>query len=184
MDISAQEAEQSLEAIDQVRSQVQRMVAQSAGYLILWGMVWMVGFLGSAFLAAEVANWLWLASIAVGAVGSWILGYRTGVRVRSRVGLRIPLFWLTLFLYGALWIWLAQPIDANRYSLLIVTISMFGYVAMGLWLGGRVAYVGLLVTLLAIAGYLLVPAYFNLWMALLGGGTLIGSGLYARRHWG
>ena len=34
-----------------------------------------------------------------------------------------------------------------------------------------------------LVGYFLVPAWFYLWMALLGGGVMIVLGLYIRRRW-
>jgi hypothetical protein len=39
------------------------------------------------------------------------------------------------------------------------------------------------VVALALAGYFLVPAWFYLWMALLGGGVMIILGLFIRSRW-
>ncbi len=54
---------------------------------------------------------------------------------------------------------------------------------MGIWFSRDLVVIGLATTILALVGFLAVPHLFNLWMAFLGGGTLIGSGLYIRQRW-
>ncbi len=184
MKVSREEAQQSLEAIQQVSAQMRRTVASGADYLILWGSIWFVGFLGNHFSPGATSGLLWLVLTLMGGFGSYMLGRRTGRRVRTRSGLRLALFWLALTSYSLLWIWIARPSDQNQLSLLIVTFAMFGYVVMGLWIGRTVAWIGLGVTALALVGYLLTPTIFNLWMAVLGGGTLMCSGIFVRRAWG
>lgn len=39
---------------------------------------------------------------------------------------------------------------------------------------------GLSLSVLTLVGYLFLPQHFLLWMALVGGGTLIGSGLWMK----
>ncbi|MDP6981642.1 MAG: hypothetical protein VX528_00815 [Candidatus Latescibacterota bacterium] len=40
-----------------------------------------------------------------------------------------------------------------------------------------------MITGLSVAGYVLFPEHFSLWMALTGGGGLIAGGAYALRAW-
>ncbi len=175
-----------LRVIRQVMEQTRRSIAIGGGgyFMIIWGVVWLVGFLGSQFLTGPAQGWLWLAADALGVIATLVVGYRLGNRMRVRPGWRLGVFWLALIVYGFLWGWLLQPPDGMRGALFIVTVAMFGYVVMGIWLSSRViAWVGIGVTVLALAGYFLLPAYFAAWMALLGGGTLIGSGIYISRRW-
>jgi len=186
MDISRDEAQESLMAIQQITAQTRHAVAYGGGpyYLIIWGIVWLFGYPSSQFIHTALAGWIWLGLDLAGVVASVVVGTRLAMRVRSpTLGPRIGLFWLALMGYSALWIWLAQPSSGNQMSLLIATMAMFDYIVMGLWLGWAVSWIGLTVTILALLGYYLLPAYFNLWMALLGGGTLIGSGLYILQRW-
>jgi hypothetical protein len=39
------------------------------------------------------------------------------------------------------------------------------------------------VTAFIVIGYLALPDFFNLWMAALGGGSLVAAGLYVLRAW-
>jgi hypothetical protein len=61
---------------------------------------------------------------------------------------------------------------------------MFGYIAMGLWFRlPPLIGVGAAVTAIALLSYSLLPDYFYLVMALFGGGTLIGHGLFWLGPW-
>ena len=61
---------------------------------------------------------------------------------------------------------------------------MFAYVILGLWLEARfLIWLGLAVTGLTAVGYFLLPSYFYLWMAPMGGGALFVTGWYVNRFW-
>lgn len=185
MDLTRQEAQQALAEIEAVRRQARRAVAYGGApyFLMLWGVVWFLGFLGSQFLPPETSGWTWLALAGAAVPATFVIGARLGRRVRSPIGARLGLFWLALLAYALLWLYLARPIDGALMSLLIVTFAMFGYVVMGLWLGGGIGWLGLAVTALALLGYFGLRPYYGLWMALVGGGALFGSGLYILRRW-
>jgi len=55
--------------------------------------------------------------------------------------------------------------------------------AMGLIFSFRTVWWVLPISALALVGYFFVPDYFYLWMALLGGGTMIALGLYIQSRW-
>jgi hypothetical protein len=54
------------------------------------------------------------------------------------------------------------------------------YFLSGLWIGSRLAVTGLALAVLTLVGYYLFPAYFLLWMAVVGGGALILAGAWLR----
>jgi hypothetical protein len=60
---------------------------------------------------------------------------------------------------------------------------MFAYVVTGLWLEHFMVWLGLVVTALTVIGLFLLPSYFYIWMAVVGGGTLAGTGLFIRNRW-
>jgi len=183
--ITSEEARESLAAVRQISAHMRRDIATGGApyFTIIWGVVWLVGFLVSQFAPPAVSGPTWAGLDLLGGVATFLTGRRLGMRVRTRWSVRLGLFWLALVGYGALWVWVSLPLSANQGALLISLIAMFGYVVMGLWLDSRIAYIGLAVTALALFGYHVVPLYFSLWMALLGGGVLIGSGLYILRYW-
>jgi hypothetical protein len=65
----------------------------------------------------------------------------------------------------------------------IVIFAMLGWIAMGFLLSYSLIKLALFVTALAFGSYYLLPDYFYLCMALLGGGAMIGSAVYIRFRW-
>jgi hypothetical protein len=155
--------------------------------MILWGAIWLVGFLGNQFLPSEVAGYLWLGLDILGGLASWSVGARMSRGIRSAgsvvSGKRIAWFWVLLVLYLAAFIAVAWPMDVKQVAVFIVLIVMIGWLAMGLLLSFVSVRMTLAVTTLALVGYFLLPDYFHLLMAILGGGGLIVLGLYIRSRW-
>ena len=178
------QALEDLQAIRQVMERTRWAIATSgAGYImIVWGAIWFIGFLGSQFLEKDLQGKIWAVLVPLGIVASIVLGRLLGKQVKGRPEWKIWAFWLALFSYAGLWGQIfPKPADEMVGFLFIVTVVMFGYVIMGLWIATAFAWIGIAITALALAGYYLLPGYFPLWMALCGGGTLIGSGLYIQR---
>jgi hypothetical protein len=204
MNITPQEARDSLAQIEDALTQTRNAIGQGAsgGILIVWGAIWALGFSADQF-APKMAQSIWPFLILGGALASWICGARSRSRIQSSIAARIGIFWLVLFAYAALWFFLlhaeSRPGHAGlQFNELIgqddaaaqqqlgaffATIPMFAYVVGGLWLGRFFIWLGAGVTVLTIAGYFFVPAWFNLWMAVTGGGSLIVAGAYIRRFW-
>ncbi len=186
--ISPQDAQEALQLIDQTRQHMRHAfsVAGGAFYLILWGAIWLLGSLGSAFLPPAWAGTLWMLLAGAGTIASFAAGARFGQKVRSEIGKRIALFWLLLLAFSALIIALTAPADERLTTLLLILFPMFGYMVMGLWMWPVMLWAGLAVSVLALGGYwlFLQPQYFALWVGILGGGTLLGSGFYLQRTGG
>ncbi len=176
------EARESLEVVRQATELTRQAVARAGtGYmLIIWGIVWLVGFLGSQFLG-EAQGYLWLVLDVFGIVGTAVVILKSRSQVRSTHGKKIGIFWLILFVYGALIFWIAGPIQGDNYLLFITILVSFGYVVMGLWFSPPLLYIGLSITALALVGWQLIPAYLGAWLALVGGGGLIASGIFILR---
>lgn len=157
------------------------------GFLIVWGAVWLLGFLCSHFLPNEIAGHIWMGLDILGGVLSAIIGIRMGKRVRSpsavTSGKRIGIFWLLLFLYCIAAIRVAWPVDDKQVAMFIILFVMVGWLAMGLLLSPYSLWPGLVITTLALIGYFLLPDIFYLWMAILGGGGMIAMGIYIRYRW-
>ena len=165
------EAHESLEIVRQATELTRQAVARAGtGYmLIIWGIVWLVG------------GYLWLVLDVFGIVGTAVVILKSRSQVRSTHGKKIGIFWLILFVYGALIFWIAGPIQGDNYLLFITILVSFGYVVMGLWFSPPLLYIGLSITALALVGWQLIPAYLGAWLALVGGGGLIASGIFILR---
>ncbi|MEX0653354.1 MAG: hypothetical protein WD534_01180 [Phycisphaeraceae bacterium] len=163
---------------------------------MLWGIVWIACYVTTHLLLSQPAyiGWVWLAGNAIGLGGMAMLftvfGRRPDVRSQSmrKLGWRMFWFWIALALFGNAWLvmlWPWYPLQMNAF---LVTLIMFAYVVIGLWMDSRFMIVlGAAVAIGALAGYLLTMfggfTYYNLWMAMVGGGGLFGSGLYMRLAW-
>lgn len=194
MDMSPSEARESLNQIKDTVERTRRMVAYGGGdvLFVVWGVIWVLGYLSSHFLPL-VTQWIWLALVPTGIVISVIVGKRD-MPVKSALDKRITWFWWLLFGYVGLWIALLSPFIKvqgadesqmfwHHYGALVATVPMFAYVVTGLWLDHFMIWIGLAVTVLTVLGLFLLQPYFFLWMAITGGGTLIGTGLVIRKRW-
>jgi hypothetical protein len=189
MNISPSDAEEALAAIQVMMKKTRRMISSSGAYmfLIVWGVVWLLGFLGSQFLPQETGGYAWMVLDILGGILSAVLGIRMGRGVRSSTpatsGKRIAFFWLLLFLYCAAAISVAWPAGGKQASMFIILFVMVGWMAMGLLLSFASIWPGLIITALALISYFLLPGIFYLLMAILGGGGMIALGLYIRSRW-
>jgi hypothetical protein len=179
MHISPTEAEEALAAIQSMVRKTKRRISQSGAYafLIVWGFVWMFGFLASHFVHNETIGYIWM--------GLDILGGNRDIRSPSAVasGRRIAWFWLLLFFYCIAAIGVAWPLDGQKLAMFILFFVMVGWMAMSLLLSFTSFWWGLVITAIALIGYFFLSDIFYLWMAILGGGGMIALGIYIRKRW-
>ena len=194
MPISQDEARESLAQIEEASRRARKMIAYAGTDVIfmLWGAIWIAGYL-CTHVAPGAAGWAWLILVAGGIAGTLVVSVRSSP-VKGPLGIRIGFFWFLLFLYVDFWILLLWPfikvngqeegeLLAKHFGAIAATVPMFAYVIMGLWLDHFMLWIGIAVTLLTAAGLFLFPAWFWLWMAITGGGTLLGTGLFIRNRW-
>ena len=82
MNITPQEAQQALNDIKSVTSKAHSFFTMWAHYMLLWGIVWTVGFLATQ-VQPRFVGWIWGAMILIGMVGSAIMGSRQGAQMRT-----------------------------------------------------------------------------------------------------
>jgi hypothetical protein len=193
MNVSPSEAEEALAAIQSMMKKTRHSIASSGAYifLIVTGIIWLVGFLSTQFLTGAIAGYIWAGMSLLGTAVAIVLGARFAARVGRQVRnpsmnvttRRAVLFWLFLALYAVAAIAIAQPTDGKQISAFIILFIMFGQLAMGLLISFSSTWWALPITALALIGYFLLPNLFYLWMAILGGGGMIALGLYIHSRW-
>lgn len=190
MNISPDEAEEALAAIQKMTQKTRRSVADSGAYifLLITGIIWLVGFLANQFLTGAIVAYIWIGMSLFGTALAVVLGTRMSRRVRgpstSAYAKRIGIFWLILVFYGVATIAVARPTEGKQLTMLIILFIMIGQLAMGLLFSFYSTWWVLPVTALALIGYFLLTDIFYLWMAILGGGGMIALALYIRSKWG
>ena len=194
MSVTKRQAE---EVLGEVR-EVQQTVRDRASYavvgpiLLVWGCVWAACFSITHF-APPVAGWGGLAGDMIGMAGAVVFGW---LHPRARVvrgelsrwvSRRMFWSWLLMFIYADIWLAVLWPWRGEQLGVFGVSLIMFAYVLMGIWLEMRVMlWLGISVTVLACAGHvanMFVPGYLNLYLAGSGGLALIGAGAYLCRYW-
>jgi len=189
MNISPDEAEETLAAIQQITQKTRHAIASSGTFitLIVTGIVWLVGFLATQFLSGAIVAYIWTGMSILGGILGTLLGFRMAPRVRNPsagvAAKRAGTFWLLLILYAIVIILIARPEDGKQATLFIVLFIMIGQLSMGMLISFSSVWWALPITALALVGYFLLPDYFYLWMAILGGGGMIAFGLYIRSRW-
>lgn len=183
--MNEKQALSDLKAIRQIMDRTRQSTSRNSGWLaVTGGMMWLLGFLGQQFLPVHLAGWAWLIVNTVGLLviaWLWIRLARQG-QVSSPVMRSIMLSWLALGIFTVLLIWLFDLHTVLYVLLLILITTALGVVQMGLLFSYwplNIAGIGIAAT--AIGAYLLIPDYFLLTAALLGGGLLIGVGLWMVR---
>lgn len=189
MNITPSEAEETLASIQKIMKKTRHSISSSGAYkfLILWGVIWVIGFLNSQFIHDDMAGNIWIGLDILGGILSAFIGMRLNRGIRSSspstTGKRIGLFWLILFLYCFLFILIASPIDSKQLAMFIILVVTLGWIAMGLLLSFVPVWWGLGIVAVACLGYFFLPGIFFLLMAILGGGGMIVLGFTIRDRW-
>jgi hypothetical protein len=196
--ISPDEARASLAEIDRIILHTRRTLGHGApsAIIILWGCIWVVGFAAQQYFPAFSGR-IWLILDLLGIPASFLVARTQNATVKRPHSGKVGLSWLILFAFAVIWMLALGPWDLLRrpdlafygnvmnrkFAVFWATVPMFAYILMGLWLDRFFIYLGALVTLATVGGYLFIHHYFFLWMAIVGGGSLIGGGIFIRKFW-
>lgn len=204
MDISKEDAKDSLEQIETTIEQTRRRIAagSTGPCLILWGAIWFAAYMVTYvtyfgehqswhFQLAErvsigihVSGVCWLILSPIGMIATIVIMSRKSP-TRSAGDWRWFLCWVIWF--GYLFLWTAFFGRSNEYqiSAFAASTAMFMFVMTGLWFDKVLFRLGLAVTVLIAFCFFKFNCQpiFWIWMAVLGGGSLAGTGFYIRRTW-
>ena len=183
MSLSSKEAAETLSDVERAG----RRSAQAFGYrkasphLILWGLVWLLGY-SATDLRPDDANLIWPALVAAGCAISFLVGYKNrpakatsninGWRMLGLVAIVFVFFGATFTIFG--------PVSGRQIGVFAPLLVGAIYAGVGLWLGLRFVVTGLAITALTLGGYFYLPEHFLLWMAFVAGGGLILAGVWFR----
>jgi hypothetical protein len=182
MTISKEEAQQALREVEASRRAMRDVIRAHRGHLFLWlwGGIWIANpvlMLVDPTRYWVVANWITIG----GAVASFAIGWGQSRQIRSKIDGRFVAICVALLAFGyAVWPVFLGPFHSYKaaygYGLLI---WMQLYVVAGIWFRNHWLWIGAGVTALIMVGYIFFPAAF--WeFSLLGGVTLVTSGVYVR----
>jgi hypothetical protein len=187
MHITPEEAQAALNDIQDASTKARSVVNMWAYYMLLWGVVWTIGFLATQF-KPQLVTWIWIVMIAIGMVGSAIIGIIQGGRTRpvpgshaAFIGSRLGIFFGVLYGFAILWL-IIFPLTPMQIGMLWITVVMFGSIIAGSWIHEPLSIVvGVGITFMSIVGYYLLPQYFWIWVAVFAGLPLVGISIYYLR---
>jgi hypothetical protein len=177
--------EDDLKTIRQIMERTRSAAGRGGGrIMILWGATWFVGFLCSQFVPEGPAvGWIWLVLNSVGIGGTIGLALRMPREgVKTPIWQPILLWWTSLFVFDGLVLWIFGVRTGRDLLMLLLLSVALGYVQFGLFTHWVISATGVALAAMTVAAALLVPDYFFLAMGVLGGGTLIGTGLWFTRQ--
>jgi len=183
MVLSLAEAQCALKDIEKTenRTAASQHGRASAPYLIMWGIIWAIGY--GATASMPQLSWIWATLVAGGIIGSIILGvlqsrtYARGAEFGWRYFASFAIIGVFLAVFGSV----LSPLDYNQISAFFPLVIGLFYCFIGIWTKGwRMLPLGLALIALTTLGYFTMPQQFLYWMAAVGGGGLILGGLWMR----
>ena len=182
MSMPENQAAQSLHDIESAarRSAVAYGYQKSSPHLIIWGLIWMAGY--SATYLKPQWNASWPVLVMLGIAGDFAIALRSGARASRAYDWRFAASILSIFLFWVAVFAIMPPRSGLQVGAFIPIFVALCYAMAGIWKrAARMLLLGLALGVLTIAGYFWVTQYFLLWMAVVGGGSLILGGLWLRR---
>jgi hypothetical protein len=191
MQISRDEAARALTEIDEARESAQSFsyYRRAAPYFLIWGVVWIAANTMTAFKVAY-ANTFWAWAVALGVLASVLTGVlaargrpedQEAARVCAQRNRRFGLSFLAIVVFLVTGLMIMRPTSGMQMNAYISLFWALMYVLAGLWGGARIAWLGIVVAIAVLVGYFGFPQYYTLWMAVVGGGSLLLGGLILRR---
>lgn len=183
--MNEKQALNDLKAIRQIMDRTRKAASGEGGwFMVVGGMIWFLGFLGHQFLPEHLVGWTWVGVNTVGMLTiAWLwTRMEQQSNVSSPVLRTIVLSWLALGVFDVLFIWLFEMETIYHVPMLILITIALGCVQVGvLFSYWPLCAVGAALVTLVVGAFLLAQAYFFLIVALLGGGLMIGTGLWMVR---
>jgi hypothetical protein len=200
MQISQQEANNSLEQVNRVIATTRTIAAYAGADLIfgVWGVAWTFAFAGSQVLENEdKCRWfalLWLVILAIAIPTTLLIAHHYRAPVQKPYGKRIGWLWFFVYAYAWTFAFLLHPfVDVKAldtlYAQKCITalnclIPMFVYIVMGLWLHENYFIVfAVFISIITIFGLIFFSGIFWIWMAVFGGASFLSMAVYMRLCW-
>jgi hypothetical protein len=159
------------------RSATLRGYQSAAPHLIIWGVAWAAGYVITD-LAPRVANIAWLVILVFGTLADLAAARLDRPQAENGAATGMVFLILIVFVGGTLAV--MQPSDPRQTGAFIPLVAAAGYAVIGLMGAPRLLVLGSAMAVLTLGGFFLLPAHFLLWMAAVGGGSLVLGGVWLR----
>ena len=189
MNVTREEAAQAPNDINRASDRIVQLKGYHHGapFFIIWGFVWLIANTASQFMPDQ-RNLIWGPAVLAGMVISAVIGVMQSRRmaagsantINASIGRRIGLTSGIMLVFIFVITWIANPDSSRDVNTIISIFFPFIYMAAGVWAGWRLFAIGFVTAAAILAGYLWVQDYFDLWMGVFAGGSLIAGGIWLR----
>jgi hypothetical protein len=182
MGLSPQDALAALNDVEAADARARASQANRAGapYLMLWGAVWVVGYVLSGLLPPHNIGWMWLGVSLAGLAATLLLPRRQSSG-RAFRGQTIAITTMAIWAFIAATYWVMQPTQGAQYLVYPALMVGLVYTLMGSIRRTRIMWVGMAVFALTVIGYAFLKPVLTFWLAAVGGGGLILGGVWMRQ---
>jgi len=176
--VSRHDAAAALREIEQAQAHSANLddYERAAPHFLIWGVLWAAAYTLNDFFPRQGGP-IWAVVVPIGVIAGLFAmrGERKGVRWRYAAAMGA----VFVFLISAVVI--MWPVSERQIAAFIPLIVALAYVLKGIWSGIRYVGAGIGIAALTLVGFLLVKNHFLLWMAAVGGTSLILAGVWFRR---
>lgn len=184
MSLSSEEAAKSLSQAESARRRSSELYFyhRSSPHLILWGVIWVLGY-GGTGLFPFYSGYIWDVLVVIGVTSGVIIGRCSRVEgsTAGPKAWRLAALALIIIFFVSATYRIMEPHLARQFCAYPALITGTAYMAVGLWSGIRYVIAGAVVVALTLIGfYSLDPHWYFFWMAAVGGGSMVLAGLWFR----
>lgn len=180
------EIKEQINYLQELADQTRYKAAYGYPYFILWGIAWIIGYLGSISYSQ-----IWLY-VLLGVLAVYFLLHWRQKNNQDRDKTITPstlskkvylLMWILLIAAAILFVVFSWQIESDRLLNAYWPFQIgIIYVATGLFMGKKMMKIGIWLIIASFIG-LWLPLFFNhIWFALAGGCGLLFTGFYFRRQ--
>jgi hypothetical protein len=183
MTISKDEAASALREIDltTTRSETLDLYRRAGPILMIWGVIWTVGYVAMGLLPPQQWGSAWLP-IDVAGIAATIWWMRR-VRSHAKAGGELRSWMATgaILLFILMTLYVFRPVKLEAMLVFPGLIAGLVYMVYGMVRLPRLAVIGLFISLGAFLGFVFLQPWLAFWMAAVGGGGLFLGGYWARK---
>jgi hypothetical protein len=159
-------------------SRMLRGYQSAAPHLILWGCVYAATYI-LTFFRPQQSGIAWLVVVPLTIIGDVAIAWRDRADRRPWIVVGVPVAAFVALIVATIAI--MQPHDPRQMGAFVPLAVAWAYITIGSLLGLRMIVAGIALGALTAFGYFFLYTWFLLWMAVVGGGTLVVGGIWLRQ---
>jgi hypothetical protein len=181
MTISRNEAELALAEIERTatRSETLRGYQFAGPILMLWGLIWVIGYGAMGLLPVQRWGVVWILLDLLGAVLTIAMSRRQNGGGAG--GWRSVAGSLAVVAFCGAVFAVFRPTSLDAYLAFPGLVAGTVYVVLGLWRMTRFVWIGAAMFAATLVGFFFLSTGLAFWMAATGGGGLVLGGLWLRK---